>query len=92
MKPIMRTTLTIDDYLMRELKEEAHRTGKPLKRVVNEALRTGLEQLKNPSPPKTYKCKTYSMGYPPNLNLDKALAIAALLEDEEITRKIGLKK
>ncbi len=88
----MRTTLTIDDYLMRELKEEAHRTGKPLKKVVNEAIRAGLAHLKNPPSPKPYTCKTYPMGYPPHLNLDKALAIAALLEDDEITRKLSLKK
>ena len=88
----MRTTLTIDDHLMRELREEAHRTGKSLKKVVNEAIRAGLGQLKNPVPRKSYKCKTYPMWYPPNLNLDKALAIATLLEDDEIARKLSLKK
>lgn len=88
----MRTTLTIDDHLMRELREEAHRTGKPMKKVVNEVISAGLEQLNNPVSRKPYKCKTYSMGFPPNLNLDKALAIAALLEDDEIAGKLSLKK
>lgn len=77
---------------MKELKEVAHRSGQPLKRVVNDALRAGLEQLKKPSPAKPYRCKTFSMGYPPRVDLDKALYIAATLEDEEITRKLSLKK
>jgi len=33
----MRTTLAIDDDLLRQLKDRAHRTGQPLKKVVNEA-------------------------------------------------------
>ncbi|MBC8392031.1 MAG: DUF2191 domain-containing protein [Deltaproteobacteria bacterium] len=88
----MRTTLTIDDHIMKELKEAAHRSGQPLKRVVNNALRAGLGQLKRPIPSKPYRCKTFSMGYPPRVNLDKALYIATTLEDEEITRKLSLKK
>jgi hypothetical protein len=88
----MRTTLVIDDYLMRELKEKAHRTGKPLKALVNEALRRGLSELDAPSQKKPYRGRTYSMGYPPRLNLDKALEIAAALEDEEVVRKLTLRK
>jgi hypothetical protein len=77
----MRTTLVIDDYVMRELKEKAHRTGQTLKKVVNEAIRLGLAQLEWPSQKKPYRSKTYSMGYPPRGSLDKALEIAAALED-----------
>ncbi|MDF1659459.1 MAG: type II toxin-antitoxin system VapB family antitoxin [Verrucomicrobiales bacterium] len=39
----MRTTLTIDDDLADELKERSKLLDKPFKRVVNEALRRGLE-------------------------------------------------
>ena len=89
----MRTTLTIDDYLMRELKEVAHRSGLSLKQVVNQALQAGIEQLRKPSAPRVpYNCKIYSMGYPPRANLDKALEIASALEDEKIVRKIVLRK
>ena len=88
----MRTTLTIDDYLMRELKELAHRSGQPLKKVVNDTLRAGLEQRRRHRPSKPYRCKSYSMGFPPRMNLDKALEIAAVLEDEEIARNLTLKK
>jgi hypothetical protein len=88
----MRTTLVIDDYLMQEIKEKAHRTGQPLKKLVNEALRLGLAQLDQPSRKKPYRGKTYSMGYPPTGTLDKALEIAAALEDEEVARKLRLRK
>jgi plasmid stability protein len=38
----MRTTLAIDDDLLRQLKEEAARQGKTLGAVVNDLLRQGL--------------------------------------------------
>jgi hypothetical protein len=40
----MRTTLTINDGLLRQLRQKALDSGKPFKQVVNEALRAGLEQ------------------------------------------------
>ncbi len=40
----MRTTLTIEDTLVGELKNLAHETGKPFKQVVNETLLVGLQQ------------------------------------------------
>lgn len=88
----MRTTLTIDDHLMKELKALAHGKGLPLKRVINDTLRAGLASGRDPRPPKPYRCKTFKMGYPPRLNLDKALDIAAALEDDETARKLALKK
>lgn len=89
----MRTTLTIDDDLMRQLKEIAHRQGLPLKQVVNRALRFSLEHFENQRPRQPYRCPTFSMGSPAaHLDLDKALAIAAVLEDEEVARKLELRK
>ncbi len=38
-----------------------------------------------------YRQKTYAMGAP-RVNLDKALALAAKLEDDEIARKLSLGK
>ena len=39
----MRTTLTIDDNVARQLEEIVHRSGKSFKAVVNDALRAGIE-------------------------------------------------
>jgi len=88
----MRTTLTIDDDLMRELKQKANETGSPIKEVVNKALRTGLKEIDKPKPSKPYKCKTFSLGYPPRADLDHALDLAEKLEAEEISRKLSLRK
>jgi hypothetical protein len=40
----VRTTLTLDDDVAALLRRERARTKKPLKRLVNEALRMGLSQ------------------------------------------------
>jgi hypothetical protein len=84
----MRTTLTIDDALLRQLRQKALDSGKPFKQVVNETLRAGLER---PAPVarRRYVCPTFAMGEPLwPVNLDKALALAAELEDQEIVAKL----
>lgn len=88
----MRTTLTIDDQLFAELKERAHREGVPLKQVVNQALRRGLDASRQPPRRGSYRARTYAMGRALVPSLDKSLAIAAALEDEEIARKLVLRK
>ena len=88
----MRTTLTIDDNLARELREKAHITGSPFKEVVNKAIRTGLEHIDKPRQIKPYKCKAYSLGYPPGADLDHTLSLVDHLESEEIARKLSLRK
>lgn len=39
-----RTTLAIDDGLLRQLRQKVLDTGKPFQQVVNETLRVGLEK------------------------------------------------
>lgn len=89
---LMRTTLTIDDDLARELREKAHKTGTPFKEVVNKAIRAGLRHVDKPKQLKPYKLKAYSLGYPPSADLDHALNLADRLESEEIARKLSLRK
>jgi len=45
----MRTTLTLDDDLAKELQEAARNSGRSLKEVVNETLRHGLATGASPS-------------------------------------------
>ncbi|MDX1606260.1 MAG: hypothetical protein R3202_08705 [Candidatus Competibacterales bacterium] len=87
----MRTTLRIDDELLRQLKEQAHRENVSLTRLVNRTLRAGMQQSRRSGRRPAYREQTYSMGEP-QLNLDRALALAADLEDEEILRKLALRK
>ena len=87
----MRTTLTVNDNIMQKLKEKAHKTGMPLKQVVNTALEIGLRNF-NSQQSKKYKLKTFSLGAPLIADIDKALKIATKMEDDEIIRKLEVMK
>lgn len=89
----MRTTLTIDDDIARQLKEIVHRSGKPFKTVVNEALRAGIENNRIADVRRPYRLEPIAMGeVTGSYNLDKALELADHLEDEEVSRKLLLRK
>ncbi len=88
----MRTTLTLEDDLALALKDEARRSGRPLKRVVNETLRAGLGAQRRPAP-RRYRLSPVSLGgVQPGVDIDKALRLADALEDEAIGRKLELRK
>jgi hypothetical protein len=88
----MRITLTIDDDLMRDLRQKAHDSGLPFKEIVNKALRSDLKEIDKPRPSKPYKCKSFSLGFPPREDLDRALDLAERLDTEEIARKLSPRK
>ena len=89
----MRTTLTIEDRIARDLKQIAHRSGKPFKVVVNETLQAGLAASQERPKPKRYRLRPASLGsVRPGIDLDKALTLADSLEDAELARKIELRK
>ncbi len=74
------------------LKEEAYTSGLPLKQVINSRLELGLRVDKQTLKKKKFKAKTYSLGNPSLVNMDKALAVSAELEDREIVRKLEMRK
>jgi plasmid stability protein len=89
----MRTTLTIDDELARLLKQRAADSGRPFKAVVNEALRAGLEQSLTTPARRPYQVEPAALGRTAgNIDFDKALQLAGQLEDEELARKLELRK
>lgn len=84
--------MQIDDDLMRDLKEQAQREGTSLARLVNRVLRLGMTASRQGSKPcRPYREKTHNMGVP-KVGLDKALALAAALEDDEIIEKLARRK
>ena len=84
----MRTTLAIADDILRELKDQAHESGVSLTRVANDVLRAGLERrARRPRRRRRYREAVADLGEP-RADLDRALAIAARLEDRETLRKI----
>lgn len=85
----MRTTVDIDRHLLKRLKDEAHERGISFKRHLNRVLRRGMEAPARELEP--YRCPSFAMGAPLR-PLDRALALADALEDEEIARKQALRK
>jgi hypothetical protein len=88
----MRTTITLDDRLFKDLKNLAHESGAPLRDVLEKALREGLRFLRAAPRPRPYRGKTFHLGRPTGLNFDRALNMAAEGEDEEVLRKLMLRK
>jgi hypothetical protein len=80
----MRTTVTLDPDVERQLRSEVRRSGEPFKQVLNNAIRAGLKASK--PRPEPYRALTFDMGAP-RVDLTKALALAADLEDEELLRR-----
>lgn len=83
----MRTTLTLDDDVARLLAETAHRTRRPVKQIVNAALRAAL------APPAgeraQYREAVHHAELAPGLDLAGFNKLADELEDEVIIRLAG---
>lgn len=89
----MRTTLTIEERIARDLKRLAQRSGKPFKVVVNETLEAGLRAGQEKQPPRRYRIRPVSLGaVRQGIDLDRSLALADALEDEELGRKMDQRK
>lgn len=83
----MRTTVTLDgdtDAIVRRLMRER---GLSFKQAINEAIRAGARRPAR----RAFRSRRFDMGAPA-LPLDKALRLAADLEDEELLRKLAARK
>jgi hypothetical protein len=84
----MRTTVTLDpenDIALRRLMRER---GLTFRQAVNLAIRDGLVPRRAS---REIRMPTFAMGEP-ILPIDKAMLLAAELEDEEIIRKLAQRK
>ena len=90
----MRTTLTIEDGIARQLKDIAHRSRRSFNAVVNEALRAGLQGDRITASARTCRVEPVALGgvVGQHDGLDRALGIADQLEDQELARKVQLRK
>jgi hypothetical protein len=87
---LMRTTLTIDDRIAKGLEDLAHRSGRSFEEVVNETLRTGLAAKGECEKP--YVVRPAALGGPvPGISLDKAVALADAVEDQELAARMQLR-
>ena len=86
----MRTTVTLDPDVERLLRDRMKRQGVSFKEALNELIRSGANGKARPA--HRFVQKTFSLGSEQNFRWDKALAIDAAIEDEELGRKLSLRK
>lgn len=87
----MRTTINIEDDVLRALRREAKRSGSSLTETVNRVLKLGIERVHPSEVQACYSAPTFSMGRP-TLDLTKALQLASDLEDAAIVSKLEMRK
>lgn len=78
----MRTTVTIDDTLLRRAKELAAQSGRNLGDIVDDGLRLLLVDREPPHPSVVNLPTFGGSGLRPGVVLEDKEALAALLEDE----------
>jgi hypothetical protein len=77
----MRTSIDIDDALLREVKLLAKGSGKTVKSVVEDALRERLARRKSSEPAKSVTIHTVGgHGLLPGVNLDDSAALRDLMD------------
>ena len=84
----MRTTLTIDADVSRLIEDEVHRTRKPFKQVVNDALRRGLAPVARAAPNTTYRVKAHVAKLAAGLDRQRFNALVDELEDSTTIAKL----
>lgn len=85
----MRTTLTLEADVARRLQQEMRRTGRGMKAVVNETLRSGLGLGERREKPPPFEVRPHSFGFKPGVDLNRLNQLVDELEAEEVARKLG---
>ncbi|MQA15804.1 MAG: ribbon-helix-helix protein, CopG family [Pseudonocardiaceae bacterium] len=83
----MRTTVTLDPDTAALIRRRMRERGISFKQALNEAIRAGADEEGEA----LFRTGTAPLGVPA-VNLDRALQVAAELEDEELVRKIRVGK
>jgi hypothetical protein len=87
----MRTTITLDPDVAARLERMTKERSITFKEAVNATLRAGFaaEPATRPTP---YVLPTFAMGVRPGIDLDRARHLDTDLEDEEIIRRLSVRK
>jgi hypothetical protein len=83
----VRTTLSLDADVADRLQRVVRRSGKSLKGVVNEALRTGLGMTEKPVEPSPFRIRALADGLQPGIDPERMNQLADEIEAEELARK-----
>jgi hypothetical protein len=80
----MRTTIHIDDQLLRAAKKAAAETGRTFTALVEDALRQVLAARKRPAPVPPFELPTLNLGGTmPGVDLDNSAALLDLMEQDD---------
>jgi hypothetical protein len=86
----MRTTINLAPDLLARLRSLAREREATLSEVVNDTLREGLDPGRGGA--RRYRVPTRPLGLRPGIDLTRATALAAAMEDDELARKLELRK
>jgi hypothetical protein len=87
----MRTTVTLDPDVERMLRTAVRERGVPFKEALNQAIRAGLSKGAKRRK-RRFAQRTFALGPEQNFRWEKAPAAADAIEDEELARKLSLRK
>ena len=79
----MRTTVTLDEDTLALIRRRMRERGVSFKQALNDAIRDGAGDRPAPQP---FATRVVDLGVA-TVNLDRALQLAAELEDEELIRR-----
>jgi hypothetical protein len=85
--PSVRTTLTLDSDVARMIEQEAHRQQKPIKQIVNEALRRGLAPQGSARARKRFRVIPHKTSLLPGIDRASLNQLVDELEDEAVIDK-----
>jgi hypothetical protein len=85
----MRTTLTLDPDVARQLEAELRHSDEGMKAIVNRALRIGLGMTDKPTRPEPFSVIPHRFGFRPGTDLDRMNQLVDELEVEEAAKKLG---
>jgi hypothetical protein len=85
----MRTTVTLDPDVEQLLRVTMKERGVSFKEALNQSIRAGaMKERKS----RRFTQQTFSMGAEQHFRWDKALATADAMEDEELVRRLSIRK
>lgn len=79
----MRTTLNVDHDVLDRARRLARKSRRPLRLLVNEALRLGLGRIQKGSEKRRYRTKPHTMGLRRGMSLDNIQELLATVEGED---------
>jgi ribbon-helix-helix CopG family protein len=73
-----RTTVTLEDDVLEQLTAHVRHTGRPLRKVLNDAIRRGLDRPRAPAAP--FRIEARDLGAQPGIGFDDISALLELAE------------